>query len=335
MIAWKLGGQGIETLVQVGRPDPEPARGQVLVRVHAVSLNLRDLIFARDGIPAAVTPASDGAGVVVGVGSGVTRWHIGDRVVPNFFQTWIDGPWHPRYGASALGGAIDGMLAELVVLEEDALVRIPEGWSFEEAATLPCAGVTAWNALYGDNVVRPGDLVVTQGTGGVSIFALQLAVAAGAEVAATSSSDDKLEAITKLGATVRVNYRSTPDWAQEVRTQAGRGADHVVEVTGQLNDSLRVAASGGTVAIVGTTLGVEGGMVEIRLREIREKCATIRGVYVGSTAMLGDLARAMSFSGTRPVIDSIFPFANATDAYQSLRRAQHIGKIVIGISSSD
>jgi NADPH:quinone reductase-like Zn-dependent oxidoreductase len=335
MIAWELGGQGIETLVQLERPDPEPHRGQVLVRVRAVSLNYRDLIFARSGAPAPIIPASDGAGIVVALGPGVTRWHPGDRVVANFFQTWVDGAWHSRYGASALGGAIDGMLAELVVLEEDALVQIPEGWSFEEAATLPCAGVTAWNALYGDKVVRPGDLVVTQGTGGVSIFALQLAVAAGAEVAATSSSDHKLGAIAELGANVRVNYRSTPDWAQEVRTRAGRGADHVVEVTGQLNDSLRVAAPNGTVVVIGTTLGVEGGMVEVRLREIREKCATIRGVYVGPTAMLSDLVRAMAVAGTRPVIDSIFPFDNVVDAYQALLRADHIGKIVIGISSSD
>ena len=238
MIVWELAGRGIETLAQIERPDPEPGPGQVLVRVQAVSLNHRDLGLARRGTSAPVVPASDGAGVVVGLGPGVTGWQIGDRVVANFFQTWVDGPWHPRYGSSALGGAIDGMLAELVVLEQDAIVAVPDRWSFEEAATLPCAGVTAWNALYGGRVVRAGDLVVVQGSGGVSVFALQLAVAAGAEVAATSSSDRKLDALAQLGATVAVNYRSSPDWAADVRTRAGRAADHVIEVTGQLDLSL-------------------------------------------------------------------------------------------------
>ena len=329
MIAWELAGRGIETLAKVERPDPEPGYGQVLVQVHAVSLNHRDLGLARRGPSAPLVPTSDGAGVVVGVGPGVTGWETGDRVIANFFQTWVDGPWHPRYGASALGGAIDGMLAELVVLEKDAIVAMPHGWSFEEAATLPCAGVTAWNALYGHRVVRAGDLVVVQGSGGVSVFAVQLAVAAGAEVAATSSSDRKLDALAQLGATVGVNYQSSPDWAAEVRTRAGRAADHVVEVTGQLDASLQVATSNGTVTVIGTTLGTDGPGVEIHPALILQKCVTIRGVYVGSTAMLSDLARAMTVSGLRPVIDSIFPLDNAADAYRALLRADHIGKIVI------
>ncbi len=329
MIVWELAGRGIETLARIERPDPEPGPGQVLVRVQAVSLNHRDLGLARRGTSAPVVPASDGAGVVVGLGPGVTGWQIGDRVVANFFQTWVDGPWHPRYGSSALGGAIDGMLAELVVLEQDAIVAVPDKWSFEEAATLPCAGVTAWNALYGGRVVRAGDLVVVQGSGGVSVFALQLAVAAGAEVAATSSSDRKLDVLAQLGATVAVNYRSSPDWAADVRTRAGRAADHVIEVTGQLDLSLQVAASNGTVTVIGTTLGTDGAGVEIRPAVILQKCVTIRGVYVGSTAMLSDVARAMTVAGCRPVIDSTFPFDEAVDAYEALRRANHIGKVVI------
>ncbi len=329
MIAWELAGRGIETLGQMERPDPEPGPGQVLVRVHAVSLNHRDLGLARRGTSAPVVPTSDGAGVVVGLGPGVTGWQTGDRVIASFFQTWVNGPWHPRYGSSALGGAIDGMLADLVVLEQDAMVAVPDGWSFEEAATLPCAGVTAWNALYGDRVVRAGDLVVVQGSGGVSVFALQLAVAAGAEVAATSSSDRKLDALARLGATVGVNYRSSPDWATEVRTRAGRAADHVVEVTGQLDVSLQVAAANGTVTVIGTTLGTDGPGVQIRPAVILQKCVTIRGVYVGSTAMLSDLARAMTVAGLRPVIDSTFPFEKAVDAYRAMLGADHIGKIVI------
>jgi NADPH:quinone reductase-like Zn-dependent oxidoreductase len=328
VIAWELAGRGIETLVQVERPDPEPGPGQVLVRVHAVSLNHRDLGLARRGVSSPVVPASDGAGVVVGMGPGVNGWQSGDRVIANFFQTWVDGPWHPRYGSSALGGAVDGMLAELVVLEHDALVAVPDGWTFEEAATLPCAGVTAWNALYGDRVVRAGDLVVVQGSGGVSVFALQLAVAAGAEVAATSSSDRKLDALVQLGATVGVNYRSSPDWPAEVR-RAGRAADHVVEVTGQLDASLQVVGANGTVTVIGTTLGTDGPGVEIHPAAILQKCVTIRGVYVGSTAMLSDLARAMGVAGLRPVIDSTFPFDKAVDAYRALLTADHIGKIVI------
>ena len=177
--------------------------------------------------------------------------------------------------------------------------------------------------------MRAGDLVVVQGSGGVSVFALQLAVAAGAEVAATSSSDRKLDVLAQLGATVGVNYRSSPDWAAEVRTRAGRAADHVIEVTGQLDLSLQVAASNGTVTVIGTTLGTDGAGVEIRPAVILQKCVTIRGVYVGSTAMLSDLARAMTVAGCRPVIDSTFPFDEAVDAYEALRGANHIGKIVI------
>ena len=326
---WELTGRGVESLNRVERADPEPGRGQVLVRVHAVSLNHRDLGLARRGPAQPVVPTSDGAGVVVGLGPGVTRWQTGDRVMASFFQSWIDGPWHPRYGSSALGGSVDGMLAELVVLEADAVVEVPDGWSFEEAATLPCAGVTAWNALYGHTVVRAGDLVVVQGSGGVSVFALRLAVAAGAQVAATSSSDRKLEALTRFGATIGVNYRSDPDWAAEVQARAGRAADHVVEVTGQLEASLEVVAPNGTVTVVGTTLGTDGARVEIRPGVILQKCATVRGVYVGSTAMLSDLARAMTVAGSRPVIDSTFPFDEAVDAYLALQRADHIGKIVI------
>jgi NADPH:quinone reductase-like Zn-dependent oxidoreductase len=221
------------------------------------------------------------------------------------------------------------MLAELVVLEQDAIVAVPPAWSMEEAATLPCAGVTAWNALYGNRVVQAGDLVVVQGSGGVSVFALQLAVAAGAEVAATSSSDRKLAALTQLGATVGVNYRSNPDWVAEVRSRAGREADHVVEVTGQLDMSLQVAASNGTVTVIGTTLGTDGPGVEIHPAVILQKCVTIRGVYVGSTAMLSKLARAMTTAGLRPVIDATFPFDQAVDAYRAIQRADHIGKIVI------
>jgi NADPH:quinone reductase-like Zn-dependent oxidoreductase len=280
-------------------------------------------------VSAPLVPASDGAGVVVGLGGGVTGWAVGDRVVANFFQTWITGPWSSSYGRSALGGAVDGMLAELAVLEQDAVVAVPDGWSDEEAATLPCAGVTAWNALYGGRTVRAGELVVVQGTGGVSLFGLQLAAAAGAEVAATSGSDRKLDVLATLGAGTRVNYRTTPDWAAEIRARAGRGADHVVEVTGQLDASLDVADPNGVVTVIGTTLATRGPAVEMHPGVLLQKGVTIRGVYVGSTAMLADLSRAMVTAGIRPVIDSTFGIEEAPAAYRAMLAAQHIGKIVI------
>jgi len=329
MIAWELAGAGVEQLRRVERADPEPGPGQILVRVRAVSLNHRDLSLARRGVEEPIIPASDGAGEVLAIGPGVKAWRPGDRVVANFFQTWIGGAWHPRHAASALGGSVDGMLAELVVVEEDAVVAIPDGWSFEEAATLPCAGVTAWNALFGAVPLRPGELVVVQGTGGVSVFALQLAAAAGAEVAVTSSSDEKLAVVAGMGASVGVNYRTTPNWAAAIRSGAGRGADHVVEVTGQLDASLEVVASNGSIAVVGTTLGTEAPVVEIHPGVILQKGATIRGIYVGSTAMLADLIQAMVTSDIRPVIDRTFAFDETPQAYRAMMSAGHIGKIVI------
>ena len=331
MRAWILDGSGVAALRQVERPDPVPAPGHVVVRVRATSLNHRDLGIARRGVDAPLVPLSDGAGEVVATGEGVTRWTPGDRVMANFFTTWSDGPWRPHYGESALGGAVDGMLAELVALPESALVAVPEGWSFEEAATLPCAGVTAWHALFEDRPVRPGDLVVVQGTGGVSVFALQLARLAGAQVAATSSSDRKLEVMAELGATFRVNYRTTPDWAAEVRAVAGRDADHVVEVTGQLDASLSLAGPNGTVTVIGTTLGTDGPTVAISPSRLLRNSLHLRGVYVGSTAMLRRLASAMASADVRPVIDSVHPFDDAVAAYETMAAATHLGKIVVTV----
>jgi len=296
--------------------------------MRAASLNYRDLGVARRGTDRAVVPVSDGAGDVVSSGEGVDAWGPGDRVITPFFRTWVDGPWHPAYGSQAFGGPIDGVLTEEVTVPAQVLARIPDGWSYEEAATLPCAGVTAWNALSGgERRVGEGDLLVVQGTGGVSMFALQLAAGRGAQVAVTSSSDAKLEVAARLGSAFGVNYRTEPDWAAAVRAQAGRGADHVVEVTGQLEASMRVARAGATISIVGTTLGGDPVPVDVSL--IQQKMATIRGIFVGPASMLHAVAEEMADTGSRPVIDEVFAFEDAPSAYRALAAAGHVGKIVI------
>jgi NADPH:quinone reductase-like Zn-dependent oxidoreductase len=329
--AWELTGQGIDALAMAERPLPEPMPGEVVVRVRAVSLNYRDLAIARRGTVRAVVPVSDGSGEVVSVGEGVGQWSAGDRVITPFFRSWVDGPWHPKHAKQALGGAIDGVLAEEVALPADVLVGVPQGWSYEESATLPCAGVTAWNALTGGaRRVGEGDLIVVQGTGGVSVFALQLAVHRGAQVAVISSSDAKLAVVSGLGAALGVNYRTVADWPAAVRERAERGADHVVEVTGQLEASLRAAASGATISIIGTTLA--GTRVPVDAALIQQKVATVRGIFVGSATMLRALAHELAEAGIRPVIDKVFDFEDTPSAYQELSAASHVGKIVIRMS---
>jgi NADPH:quinone reductase-like Zn-dependent oxidoreductase len=311
------------------RTAPEPAAGEVLVRIGATSLNYRDLGIARRGVDQPVVPLSDGAGEVVAVGDGVEQWSPGDHVVAGFFRTWIDGRWHPRHWASALGGEIDGVLTELVTLPADSLVRVPAGWSFEEAATLPCAAVTAWNALSaGPVALGRDDALLVQGTGGVSIFALQLAAARGAEVVVTSKSDDKLRIAAALGATVGINYRTAPDWPATVREHLGRGVDHVVEVTGQLQRSATAATAGATISIVGTTFGADERS-PIEPAQVQQKVLTIRGVYVGPTTMLQAVADELAAADARPVIDRVFDFGEAPEAYEALAAAEHVGKLVI------
>lgn len=276
-------------------------------------------------------PLSDGAGEVVQVGPDVPRFKPGDRVAGIFHQAWLGGEVSDAILGSALGGDLDGVLTEYRVFEADGLVHLPAHLSYEEGATLPCAAVTAWNALFGHRPVQPGDVVLTLGTGGVSVFALQFAHAAGARVIATSSSDEKLERVQALGASDVINYRRTPEWDEEVlRLTEGRGVDHVVEVggAGTLPRSLRAVRRGGQVHVIGLLAG--GG--EIDPMVVLGRSIIMRGIYVGSREMFEAMNRAITVQKLRPVIDQVFPFEQAADAYRRLESGAHLGKVVIRIA---
>jgi NADPH:quinone reductase-like Zn-dependent oxidoreductase len=316
--------KGIDSLQIAERPDPQPAHGHVKVKMRAASLNYRDLSVVRGsygrGQKLPLIPLSDGSGEVVQLGPGVTRWAVGDRVAGIFMQAWICGSVDEAKAKSALGGAIDGVLAEYVVFHEDGLVRIPEHLSFAEAATLPCAAVTAWHALTG---IKPGDSVLVQGTGGVSIFALQFARLAGAEVIATSSSDAKLERVRTMGAAKTINYKTTPDWEK-----LASGVDYIIEVggAGTLGKSMRAVRPAGTIALIGVLTGNTG---EVNPTLLLVKSIRLQGIYVGSRDMFEAMNRAISLHGMHPVIDRAFPFNEAREAYKHMESGAHFGKIVI------
>ena len=274
-----------------------------------------------------VVPLSDGAGEIVEIGSDVTRVKVGDRVAGCFFQRWIGGPPAADTHTSALGGSIDGMLREYAVLEEDGVVQLPNHLSFEEGATLSCAGVTAWHALVEHAHLLPGQAVLIQGTGGVSIFALQFAHLVGAQAIVTSSSDKKLARAKQLGATHGVNYKANPDWEKAVAELTGGGVDHVVEVggPGTLARSLRAVRIGGKI----TLIGVLSGAAEINPMLIFSRQANVQGISVGSRQMFEDMNRAIAVSGLKPIIDKAFSFNDVPAAYRYLQSAQHFGKIVI------
>jgi NADPH:quinone reductase-like Zn-dependent oxidoreductase len=324
---------GLNNLALVERDEPQPRAREVVVKFHAASLNYRDVLFYR-GVynPRARFPAvplSDGAGEVVAVGEEVTRWKVGDRVCTVYYPDWLDGANVTHTSRRSPGdGELGGVLREYGALDEDALVRIPEHLSFEEAATLPCAGVTAWNALVRIGRLKAGDAILTLGTGGVSAFAVQFARMHGARIISTSSSDEKLARVLELGADETVNYRKTPDWDEEVlRLTEGVGVDHVVEVggAGTLAKSVNAARVGGLVSLIGVLTGGAGfDPLKVLVKAIR-----VQGVVVGSRSMFEEMNRAVASNRLRPVIGKTFAFDEAREALKYMESGSHFGKIVI------
>jgi NADPH:quinone reductase-like Zn-dependent oxidoreductase len=329
------GAFGLENLVRAERPDPEPGPGQVLLEISAVSLNYRDLLMVqgkynpRQKLP--LVPCSDGAGRVVAVGQGVRRVAVGQRVMPAFLQGWIAGDPRREHLTSTLGGPLGGTLARRMVLSEEGVVPVPEHLTDVEAATLPCAALTAWSALVEEAGLRPGQVVVVQGTGGVSIFALQMAKRLGAVVIATSSSEAKLERARELGADHTVCYSSEPAWGKRVlELTAGAGADVIVEVGGgsTIEQSLLAVRPGGTVAVIGNLGGSEKNvsLVRILMRKLR-----LQGVLVGHRDAFEAMSRAIGHWKLRPVVDRVFPFDEARGAFEHLAAQKHLGKVCIQV----
>ena len=322
----------LDALTAVDRPSPTAGPGTVTVRVRAVSLNYRDLMITRGvynpKMPLPRVPCSDGAGEVIAVGSGVTDFAVGDRVCSTFFQNWVDGEMDEEQARSALGGDLDGMLAQEVVLSSRGVIKFPEHLSFEQAATLPCAALTAWNALFEMGRLKAGESVLVQGTGGVSIFALQFARLAGARVIATSSSDEKLARARELGASVGINYKKTPKWEDAVREATGGvGVDHVVEVggAGTLAQSFKAVRRAGRISVI----GVLSGGAEVNPMPILMRALSVQGIYVGSWRMFEHMNRAMTLARLEPIVDRVFEFGEARAALEWMAAGKHFGKIVI------
>ena len=343
MHAYPIRQFGVDNLKQTDLPVPQTISGTVLIKVHAVSLNYRDLMVVKGLYNPKMTlpriPCSDGAGEVVATGDGVTRVKVGDRVCGIFMQRWLDGPLTADKSKAALGGDVDGMLTEYALLDQEGVIRFPEHLTYEEASTLPCAAVTVWNALHhaGDppNPVHPGDTVVIQGTGGVSIFALQFAKLLGARVLGTSSSEEKLSRARSLGLDEGCNYKLRSDWSKWItETTSGIGADRIIEVggAGTFGQSLRAARVGGTVAQIGI---LSGGTTSdpVALTPILHKQLRVQGIYVGSRAMFEEMNAAISKANLRPVIGRVFGFPQAAEAFAHMESASHFGKIVIRVTS--
>jgi len=324
---------GIDSLELVDRPTSQPGPGETLVKIHAVSLNYRDLMMVKGlynpKLKLPRIPCSDGAGEVAAVGEGVSAWKPGDRVCGIFMQNWLDGPPTPAKLKGALGGDIDGTLAEYVLLKETSLVRIPDHLSFEEAATLPCAAVTAWNALAAANL-QPNATVLIQGTGGVSIFALQFAKLKGAHVLGISSSDAKLQRASSLGLDKGLDYGETSEWDRWVMEQTnGEGVDLVVEVggVGTLSRSLRAVKMGGMIAQIGV---LTGPSEPIPVPTILHRQVHIQGIYVGSRKHFEEMNKYIASSKLRPVFES-HPWTDARDVFREMESATHFGKLVLRV----
>jgi NADPH:quinone reductase-like Zn-dependent oxidoreductase len=338
MKAWRIPAFGIDKLSLDEVPALQPGPGQIVLDVHAVSLNFRDLMTVKGAYNPKLQPhripCSDGAGIISAIGEGVTEVAVGDRVCGTFFQHWIEGDPAPEKFKGALGGDIDGTLAQQIVLDQHGIVKFPDHLSFEEAATLPCAGVTAWNAVVTAANTKSGDTVLLQGTGGVSCFALQFAVGLGARVIGTSSSAEKLRRAAGLGISAGHNYRDDPEWARWAVSQtAGRGVDLTVEVggAGTFQQSMAATRTGGVIAQIGVLSGREQPLT---ITPILHKMLHIRGIYVGSRQHFLEMNRAIEQIRLRPVIDRIFSFGEAREAFTTMENASHFGKIVIAVKTA-
>ena len=337
MRAWEIGEFGLQGLRLCERPDPTPGPGQVVVEVRSVSLNFRDLLMIKGQYnprqPLPLIPCSDGVGAVIAVGSGVKRVRPGERVVGVFCPTWLDGEPTRENLRGTLGGPLDGMLSERVLLLAEGVSAVPAHLSDDEAATLPCAALTAWSALVTYGRVTAGDTVLLQGTGGVSMMALQLCKLLGARTIMTSSSDDKLARVRELGADEVINYREQAEWGRVARElTAGRGVDLVVEVGGiaTLEQSIRATRIGGTIALVGNLTGGKGTLNVIPFFMSHQR---MQGVLVGHRAGFEAMCRAIAQHGMRPVIDRVFPFTEARAAFDHLETGAHLGKVCISVRS--
>ncbi|PJZ51861.1 zinc-dependent alcohol dehydrogenase family protein [Leptospira adleri] len=327
---------GLENLKIAERPDPTPSHGEVVVRMKAASLNYRDYLMAigrynpKQKLP--LIPLSDGAGEIVQIGPGVTKWKVGDKVCANFAQTWLDGAPDVDMLRNTLGGPLDGTLCELRIFGEHGLVPMPENISFAEASTLPCAALTAYTAIVTHGNIQPGATVVVQGTGGVSIFALQFAKMMGAKVIATSSSDDKLKKVKELGADEVINYNEKTNWDREVRKMTNmKGADLIIEVggAGTLQKSISSTKPWGTIALIGVLAGGESN--NLSLFPILMQGIRVQGIIVGSRRNFEDMNKAISVNGIKPVVDEVYSFEETPKAYETLKAGKHFGKVCIEI----
>ena len=337
MKAYEIQQFGVENLALVEREKPEPNENEVLIKFHAASLNYRDLMMVKGTynpkLKTPLIPFSDGAGEVIAVGGNVTKWKIGDRVMPIFMQGWIDGAIDFQKARTALGGDLDGCLREFGAFDENGLVGIPDHLSFEEAATLPCAAVTAYNALFESGCMKPDETVLLQGTGGVSIFALQFASIYGAKTIITSSSDEKLECAKEIGANELINYKTNEDWDKAVlELTKKRGVDHIIEVggAGTIQKSLKAVKMGGHIAVIGILSGGESVLSPV---PIFMKSVKMQGLFVGSRQMFEDMNRLIcQHTHLKPVIDKVFEFGEVKDALKYMESGAHFGKIVVKIN---
>ncbi|QSR88614.1 NAD(P)-dependent alcohol dehydrogenase [Methylacidiphilum caldifontis] len=324
---------GLDGLSLVEMPAPsQPRKGEIIVKLKAISLNFRDLLMIK-GLynpdqPLPLIPCSDGAGEVVAVAEDVQSVKVGDRVVGTFFQNWNAGPYEKRYGKAVLGGPLDGTLAEYICLKEEGVVPIPRHLSFEEASTLPCAALTAWNAIVEQAKVTPGQTVVVQGSGGVSLFALQFALACGAEVIFLSRNEEKIKRAKELGAREGINTSRCENWSHELKELTeGRGADVIVNVLGaDLNECVKSVSFGGLICAIGILKGVrtEVDVVSILMRQVK-----IQGIYVGNRLMFESMNRAIEKLNIKPIIGQHFSFDRYREAFSLLESGNHFGKIVI------